>query len=74
MDRNAGEVVGAIVSKVSVYLPSYSEIVRSFDQHGSRPESLEANDEMREVKRGFGIEAYRDIFHSVLGLPPRISS
>jgi len=60
----------AVVSEVPVHLPGFSEIVWTFDQHGSRSEGLEADDDVREVKLCFKIEAYRDILHSVFGLPP----
>lgn len=61
----------AIVSEVPVYLPGLSKIVRPFDQHGSWSESLEANDDVREMKLRLEVEAYRDIFYTVFGLPPR---
>lgn len=70
MSRNPGEIMFAVVSKVPIHLPSLSKIVRSFDQHGGRSESLETNDDVRKVKLCLEVEAYRDIFHPVLSLPP----
>lgn len=70
MGRDFGEVALAVVSEVSVHLPGFSEIVRPFDQHGSWSEGLEANNNVSEVKLCLKIEAYRDIFHPILGLPP----
>lgn len=71
MGRDSGEGMLAIVSEVPVHLPGLSKIVRSFNQHGSWSEGLEANDDVREMKLCLRIEAYRDILHSVFGLPPR---
>lgn len=70
MGRNVWEIVIVIVNEVPVYLPGLSKIVRPFDQHGSRSESLKANDDVREVKHRLKIEGYRDILDSVLGLSP----
>lgn len=71
MGRNTGKIVLAIVSEVPIYLPGLSKIVWSFDQHGGWSEGLEANNDMREMKLCLEVEAYRDILHPILGLPPR---
>lgn len=71
MSRDIGEVMLTIMSEVPIYLPGFSKIIRSLDQHSSRSKSLKANNDMREVKLCLKIEAYRDILHSVFGLPPR---
>lgn len=71
MGRDFGEVMFAVMSEVSVHLPGPSKIVRPFDQHGSRTEGLEANNDVSEVELCLKVEAYRDILHPILGLPPR---
>jgi len=68
--RNAGERVSAVVREVPVDLPRLSEVVRPFDEHGSRSESLESHDEMCEVELGFEVELQAGLLPPVLRLPP----
>jgi len=59
------------VGEISIHLPGLAEIIRSFDQHGSWPEGLEANNDMREMKLRLEIKAYCNILHSIFSLPPQ---
>jgi hypothetical protein len=68
--RDFGESLGAVVGEVPIDLPRLAEVVRALDEHGGRPERLEAHDEMCEVKLGLEVELYGNEWTSVLGLPP----
>lgn len=54
----------------STRLPCVPEIVRSLDQHNSRPKRFERDDQMSKMKFGFKIQLNSHVFHTVLRLPP----
>lgn len=52
------------------HLPGSAKVVGALDEHGCRPEGLECDDQMSEVKLSLQVQLYRNILHSVLRLPP----
>jgi len=48
--RYSGERRRAVVGEVAVDLPRPSEVVRTLDEHGRRPERLESHDEVGEME------------------------
>lgn len=59
-----------ILSKVSVYIPRFTEIKRPFYQHGLGSECPEGHDEMGEVELGLQIQLDVHALLARLGLPP----
>ena len=68
--RNAGKRIATIISEILIDTPRSTEVVRPFDQHSCRSESLERDDQMGEVKLGFQVELNTDMFNAILCLPP----
>lgn len=58
------------MGKVLVHRPCSSEVMRSFDQHGSRTEGLEDDHQVSEVELSFQVELNGDLLLPILSLPP----
>lgn len=53
------------------YLPSFSEVKRSLDEHGSWTEGAEGEDEVSEVEFGLQVQLDTRRLQAILALPPR---
>ena len=63
-----GEVLFAVLGKVSVDLPSLAPVKRFLDVHGGGPEGLEGDDDVSHVELSLQIQLDRDVLPSVAGL------
>ena len=63
-----GEVLGAVMGKVSVDLPSLAPVKGFFDIHGGGPERLEGDDDVSHVELSLQIQLDGDVLPAVAGL------
>ena len=70
MSRYSWKANPAIVSKVTINVPGFAEIVGSFDQHGSRPKRLKDYDGMSDVKFRLQVQGNGYVLLAVFSLPP----
>ena len=67
-ERHSGEFLGAVVSKVSVNLPSLAPVERFLDVHGGGPEGFEGDDDVGHVELGLQVQLDGDILLPIAGL------
>ena len=67
---NSWIVLGTVVCKVSVDLPSFAPIKGLLDVHGGRSEGLEGDDDVGDMELGLQVQLDGDCLIAIGGLPP----
>lgn len=66
--RDPGEILGAVLGKVSVDLPSLAPVKGFLDVHGGGSERLEGDDDVSHVELSLQIQLDGDVLPAVAGL------
>ena len=67
---NSWKVLGAVMSKVSVDLPSFAPVKGLLDVHGGGSEGLEGDDDVGDVELCLEVQLDGDSLVAIGGLPP----
>ena len=67
---NSWKVLGTVMGKVSVDLPSFAPVKGLLDVHGGRSEGLEGDDDVGDMELGLKVQLYGDCLIAIGGLPP----
>ena len=67
---NSWEVLGAVMGKVSVDLPSFAPVEGLLNVHGGGSEGLEGDDDVGDVELGLEVQLDGDRLVAIGGLPP----
>ena len=67
---NSWKVLGTVMGKVSVDLPSFAPVKGLLDVHGGRSEGLEGDDDVGDVELRLEVQLDRHVLVPVTCLPP----